>query len=145
VSTILESVVTLTRITCGHCGVPFAIPETFRAEKASAGGDFYCPNGHCRTYSETEIVRLRKEKARLEAAVLAKQAEANQQRERYFAEQREHEKTQKKMTRLKKRTAAGVCPCCQRTFQQLSRHMKTKHIEFVKEHGIPVPEPEKVA
>jgi hypothetical protein len=121
------------------------MPETYRQQRQEDGQTFYCPNGDPRAYVEPEIDRLRKETARLQAAVLAKQAEANQQRERYFAEQREHEKTQKKMTRLKKRTAAGVCPCCQRTFQQLSRHMKTKHVEFVKEHGIPVPEPEKAA
>jgi hypothetical protein len=23
-----------------------------------------------------------------------------------------------------------VCPCCQRSFQNLSRHMKTKHPEY---------------
>lgn len=33
-------------------------------------------------------------------------------------------------TRLKNRIAAGVCPCCQRTFQNLARHMKCKHPKY---------------
>lgn len=34
---------------------------------------------------------------------------------------------------LRNRAAAGVCPCCNRTFEQLGRHMTTKHPEYVKE------------
>lgn len=33
-------------------------------------------------------------------------------------------------TRLKNRAAHGVCPCCNRTFQQLARHMSAKHPDF---------------
>lgn len=35
-------------------------------------------------------------------------------------------------TRIKKRIAAGVCPCCNRTFQNLARHMENKHKEYSK-------------
>tara|TARA_Y100000310_G_scaffold338946_1_gene430083 strand:- start:1163 stop:1354 length:192 start_codon:yes stop_codon:yes gene_type:complete len=34
------------------------------------------------------------------------------------------------VTKLKNRAKAGVCPCCNRTFQNLSRHMETKHPDF---------------
>jgi hypothetical protein len=130
--------ITLTKMECPVCGIPYALTERYRSKKNETGDSWVCPNGHSLSYSDSEVKRLKRE---LEAKTL----EANRNREQYFAEQRKHEQTQKAMTRLKKRTAAGVCPCCQRTFQQLSRHMKTKHIEFVKEHGIPVAEPEKVA
>lgn len=33
-------------------------------------------------------------------------------------------------TRLKNRIAAGVCPCCQRTFVNLARHMKGQHPNY---------------
>jgi hypothetical protein len=138
VSITYKEEILLTTMVCGKCGISFALPENYREKRQEDGGTFYCPNGDPSVYRETDLQRVRKE---LEAQKL----ETIRNRDRYFAEQREHEKTQKKMTRLKKRTAAGVCPCCQRTFQQLSRHMKTKHVEFVKEHGIPVPEPGKVA
>jgi hypothetical protein len=32
-------------------------------------------------------------------------------------------------TRARRRSAAGTCPCCGRTFQQLVRHEKAKHPE----------------
>jgi hypothetical protein len=38
-------------------------------------------------------------------------------------------KSEAELRRIQKRTAAGVCPCCNRTFQQLARHMKTRHPE----------------
>lgn len=34
------------------------------------------------------------------------------------------------VTRLKNRAAAGVCPCCTRSFENLRRHMTTKHPTF---------------
>ncbi len=34
------------------------------------------------------------------------------------------------MTKVKKRAANGVCPCCNRTFSDLARHMKAKHPDF---------------
>jgi chemotaxis response regulator CheB len=44
---------------------------------------------------------------------------------------REHSATRAQLTKTKKRVANGVCPCCNRTFKQLARHMKAKHPEFV--------------
>ena len=37
----------------------------------------------------------------------------------------------KQLTRLQKRIHAGVCPCCNRTFTNVARHMKTKHPNVV--------------
>jgi hypothetical protein len=42
-----------------------------------------------------------------------------------------------RVTRLKNRAAAGVCPCCNRTFAQLARHMATKHKGFTAEEVVP--------
>lgn len=33
-------------------------------------------------------------------------------------------------TRIKNRIAAGVCPCCNRTFKNLARHMGNKHPDY---------------
>lgn len=61
----LSNQIELTQMVCGNCGCVFAIPESLRAEKEKAGGHWYCPNGHCRTYTETEIDRLRKRRYEL--------------------------------------------------------------------------------
>ncbi|HYC31767.1 MAG TPA: hypothetical protein VEB59_05720, partial [Gemmatimonadales bacterium] len=31
------------------------------------------------------------------------------------------------VTKIKRRVAGGVCPCCNRTFSDLARHMSGKH------------------
>ena len=38
--------------------------------------------------------------------------------------------------RLKRRVAAGTCPCCQRTVAQLARHMQTKHPDYGKTDNV---------
>lgn len=123
--TFAETVVLVT-IDCADCAVAFAIPKRMQQVKLEQRGTFYCPNGHANTYADTEIDRLRRE-------VTRKTAEANGLRERYFTEQREHEKTQKALKRIRKRTANGVCPCCHRSFKQLASHMKVKHPDFIEQ------------
>ena len=61
---------------------------------------------------------------------IAKQQLARAEDERRAAE-RKAEKALKETKRLKKRAAAGTCPCCSRTVIQMARHMKTKHPDFV--------------
>jgi ssDNA-binding Zn-finger/Zn-ribbon topoisomerase 1 len=121
---------TLVAMTCPSCGVKYAMPQVMRDNKESVGGSWFCVNGHSLTYTETEIKRLRRE-------LEQKRLEVVRQQENYFAEQRRHERTTKQLRSLKKRTAAGVCPCCKRSFSQLARHMHTKHAEFVKKNGLP--------
>lgn len=36
-------------------------------------------------------------------------------------------------TKLKKRIANGMCPCCKRSFQNLGRHMKTQHPQYTRD------------
>ena len=117
----------LTTIVCGKCGVTFAMPETLRKERQQEGGDVYCPNGHPRVYRETDVERERKlrveaEKRAEEALRLKQAAEAASRLHR-----EEADKALKAQERLKKRASAGVCPCCNRTFQNLARHMNVKH------------------
>lgn len=119
--------VTLSTLECGVCGIQFAMPRTMYDKARKDGSWFYCPNGHNVHYSETENDQLKKELA-------AKQVEVFKQRELFFAEQRAREQTERQLNKMRRRVAQGVCPCCKRTVSQLSRHMKTKHPEFVEEH-----------
>lgn len=120
---------TLTQMTCGNCGVAFAIPETMRAEKERDGGSWYCPNGHSRVYTESVAEKLAKAEERLRVSRQREQAT----RDLLAAEERSHRATRGVVTRQKKklvRVANGVCPCCNRTFQNLLRHMDTKHPDY---------------
>lgn len=119
--------VTLVKEECCSCGMAFALPKSLQDRFRENHTWFYCPSGHQQHYTgESAEAKLRRE---LEAQKL----ETSRQREYYFAEQRKNEQAQRKIKKLNKRSAAGLCPCCNRTFSQVSRHMKTKHPEFVKE------------
>jgi hypothetical protein len=37
------------------------------------------------------------------------------------------------VTKIKRRVAHGVCPCCQRTFKDLARHMEGQHPDYAKD------------
>lgn len=47
------------------------------------------------------------------------------------AEKKRADNAEKKIIQTKRRALAGVCPCCTRTFQNVQRHMKSKHPNVV--------------
>jgi len=120
VATRIEVGVTLEPIECGRCGVWFAIPERMIAERRKDGETFYCPNGHGRVYRDSEFDQLR------DRAVQARRR----------AEQLQREKDQlvndlldqvKLHKRVLRRVHGGVCPHCNRTFQNLQEHVARQH------------------
>ena len=120
---VIDHQLTLVTQECGACGVVFAWPQQLKDELLRTRRDWYCPNGHVRHFIvETEEERLRKRvhQIELENTRLANEVET---KEKTLA------KALREQKRMKTRVAAGVCPCCNRTFQQLARHMKTKHPE----------------
>lgn len=113
-------------ITCYKCGTPFAVPADVRARWQANGEYFCCPFGHSQHYSESTENRLRKqlESARRGAELARRQRDRAENSARAL---RGH------LTRQKKRHAAGTCPCCQRTFSNLRRHMEGQHADYLKE------------
>jgi quinolinate synthase len=102
------------------CGIALAIPENLNSYvHRHKGKEVYCPLGHSFVYNDTTEERLAEER-RQHAAT----------KSLLHQEERSHAQTRGQLRREKKRVAAGVCPCCNRTFQQLSRHMKNKHPEY---------------
>lgn len=127
--------VTLESETCCKCGIVFGIESRHRAElrRKTTKASFFCPNGHEQHYvGETEADRLRRELAW-----------AERQRDNARAELRMTANSLRVVkghkTRLKKRIAAGVCPCCRRSFENVARHMKSKHPDYAASDGEPKP------
>lgn len=111
----LELLQTFELENCCNCGVAFAIPADMVRVLRETHRTFYCPNGHGQSYTaETQAERLARE------FLKAKDAYAEQFRLQLLAEREQRE-------RIQKRIGAGVCTCCNRTFQNLKRHMATKH------------------
>ena len=111
---------------CGSCGVFFVIPELVYTNHRDHGGYSYCSNGHTWGWKEGRIQTdaMRRERDRL------KQDNARLEDEKAAA-LREAVSAKAQTMQVRRRAAAGVCPCCNRTFQNVQRHMKTKHPNVV--------------
>lgn len=127
----------LTIIECSECSSSIALTNEHRGWALKDSRiTFYCPRGHAQHYGDSELDRVKAklaEQTRIatEQAARAQQAQARMQSAE-LAEERavtERNAAQREVKRMKTRAAAGVCPCCNRTFVQLARHMKTKHPE----------------
>lgn len=122
--TIVEKrTIELTTMECPVCDVTYAMPETLRSRcedhRGEQGYGWYCVNGHSLHYpGETAEQKARKEADRAKL-------EAMEERDKRIA-------AENAKRRLEKRIANGVCPCCNRSFVNVQRHMKTKHPEVTK-------------
>lgn len=116
----------LIELQCGKCGVWHAIPKAIHATCVEEGGFWHCPNGHSWGYREGRREReaVRRERDQLKQRVA-------QLDDTVAAERRAREDAETKLRTVKRRAVAGVCPCCNRTFQNVQRHMKSKHPNVV--------------
>jgi DNA repair exonuclease SbcCD ATPase subunit len=128
-------------IVCYNCGVPFMMPENLRRKFKDTGDSFYCPNGHRQYYSKTtnqdSEEKIQKLKSEHEKKLRELREHENELRElcwkKNHAEVQLNKKSveakglKAKNTRMMNRIRAGVCPCCNRHFENLERHMETKH------------------
>jgi hypothetical protein len=129
----------LTTVTCATCSMLYAIPSGLHRAAREWAGDrddgrgwkLCCPVGHTWWYTgkKTRAERLEEQ---LRVALLQSQAE------RDLREDTERRLRAQKgaTTKAKKRAAAGVCPCCGRSFVQLRRHMASQHPDVLAEHNI---------
>lgn len=116
-----------------QCGVTFAMDANFYRERLEDGRNFYCPNGHPQHFAESRQAQLdRAIRERNQARQERDVAQANERAERARAnhEQKCRKAARTTLRKARERIAAGVCPCCTRTFQQLARHMKSKHPHY---------------
>jgi aspartate/glutamate racemase len=114
----------LRAVNCYSCGTTFGMESSFYQDRVRDHGEFYCPNGHRQHFiGETEAERLKR------------QLDAERSRSEFFRRQSESERRSKsaikgQLTKTKNRIAKGVCPCCNRQFSDLHRHMETKHPDY---------------
>ena len=115
--------VTIVGETCCNCGIAFGMPDSFMRQKRRDTTNFFCPNGHPQHYAVSEVDKLRKQLELQKAATEYERARAQRIDRQLVA-------SRGQITRTKNRVANGVCPCCNRTFQDLGRHMTTKHCDY---------------
>lgn len=115
---------------CCSCGVRFGIEQTHNTELLRTKEAFYCTNGHRQYYQGESDADKASRLARELASARDREATLRQENQTRWRLQRAAEG---KTRAIKRRVAAGVCPCCTRTFQNLAAHMANKHPGFPKE------------
>ena len=121
---------------CWKCKSDVWLPdELYDAAKHSSSVAFYCAYGHRAIFAEgeTEADKLRRERDRLAQRVAERDDEIKRQREMREGVVRQLSATRGVVTRIKNRVGHGVCPCCNRSFGDLYRHMSTKHPGYAAE------------
>jgi hypothetical protein len=134
----LNFTVSFTDLNCCKCGIGFAITTDAYHRLRKSHAFFYCPlcgqNQHFTGLSDEE--KLRKELEAEKARKLDILAEANRLRECNGALNRSLTAQRSATKRIKNRVSHGVCPCCTRSFENLRRHMDTKHPDYMAEKVI---------
>jgi hypothetical protein len=114
--------------TCCNCGMTFGITQGFMDMRRNDGEIFYCPNGHSQHYSHSIKSKLED----MKKAFLNAQQDTQWWREEAEAKAKALSSTKGQLTKVKNRIAKGVCPCCNRQFLDLNRHMDNQHPEYNK-------------
>ena len=121
--------VDLTTTDC-WCGLPFAMPTRLYEQCKKNGNTFYCPLGHTVVFRESDVDRMRRARDLLKQQIAERDDRISDLYGQVETEERRTAAYKGHITKLKKRASAGVCPCCNRTFQNLHRHMTTKHPDY---------------
>lgn len=121
-------------MTCPCCGVTYAMPARLQSNAYDRGHReivWYCPNGHELGYNGPSETERAEQKATRESERATRlQARLDQTEAALRGQKSRASRFKNDRDRERKRTAAGVCPCCDRTFQNLARHMAGQHPEF---------------
>jgi hypothetical protein len=129
-------------IRCCQCDEIFGMCGATYQTLERSGATWHCPFGHRQHFtlgpSEADKLRAALQKQEQETRKAREEAERERRWRLEGQEQRQHLErrlaaTRGVNTRMRNRVANGVCPCCNRTFVNLARHMSTKHKGFVAE------------
>jgi hypothetical protein len=126
----IDVVATFELIDCANCHIVFGVGEEHVARLRKSGANFFCPAGHSLSFGESETDKLRKELERAKAQGDRLEARVTHLRDQAAAAERSRAAHQAQATRLRNRIGKGVCPCCNRTFADVARHMSGQHPDF---------------
>lgn len=125
-------VITLVQVDCFKCHAIFGMTKVADAHKRRSHEDLWCPCcGAQQAYGgKSDLERLREDKGNLERSLVRERARHDQTRADRNVTKRRLSATRGVITRTKNRIANGVCPCCNRQFQNLANHIANKHPDY---------------
>lgn len=115
---------------CGVCGVPHGLSDQKYNSAMNDGKGWYCPNGHSLVFTQNEKQKLEKELVKEKQRREWAEQSADRARKSASREERRARAYKGVLTKTKNRISKGICPCCNRTFQNLMNHMKLQHPEY---------------
>jgi hypothetical protein len=113
-------------VECCRCATPFLMTKRMNRNFRENKDTFYCPIGHPQGYYG------KNEKDKLEDELKKLRIEKDEQEQELQNKWLDEMNRANKLDRKLKRVHNGVCPCCKRSFENLRRHMETKHPEISK-------------
>lgn len=131
----------LESITCGECGVIFAMPEKMLDARRTDGQRFWCPNGHCRVFNhgktEAEVLAGRLKDAR--NSITYQQRRAEEAERRAAAQRGVATRHRRERDEARAIIGEGVCPVdgCRRHFKDVERHMARVHPDYGNRANLP--------
>jgi hypothetical protein len=132
--TIPDVEVVLEHIACCECGLNFAVDDRWTAGRRRDHAFWYCPNGHRQHWGG--LTKAEQDADRLRKLLESEQSYARDLHFRLESERKQHSATKGQLTRQKKRAAAALCPCCNRSFKQLRQHLTRMHPDFVEQGAV---------
>lgn len=118
----------LRTVNCPSCQIIYALPSSLYdwLKKHSEASqyrtmDTYCPNGHEWRFTGADAEERQRRRAENAEAELERAREQRDAAKRSAAAEKGHR------TRILNRIKNGVCPWCNRTFQDVRRHARSKH------------------
>lgn len=125
---------------CYTCKCEMWLPQALydAAQHAKGVITFYCAYGHGQVFAkgETDLDKMRRERDRLYQEMAYKDDLLKEIGRKLDASQDMLRREKAAATKAKKRSAAGTCPCCHRTFRQMALHMANKHPTFKAEKAV---------
>lgn len=115
---------------CCLCGVQFGLTDRMYRARRADKETFYCPNGHGQAYVKSEADKLRQQLQEAQARATHVLDQLTAERQAHETERKSHAATKGQLTKTRKRVAGGVCPCCNRSFVNLGRHMAGQHPDY---------------
>jgi hypothetical protein len=118
---------------CYRCKCVMWIPQNLeQAARRSSKIEFFCAYGHGQIFAEGEsdLDKLRRERDQLAQRIAQRDDRIKALCEEREAANRRAAAARGRVTKIKNRVGHGVCPCCNRTFENLARHMTSQHPSF---------------
>jgi hypothetical protein len=121
---------------CWHCKCEMWLPQALydAAQHGRETITFYCAYGHPQVFckGESDLDKMRRERDMARQQIAQREDDIKALKDLVAKERNQANAYKASATKARKRAAAGICPCCNRSFAsaQMARHIATKHPDF---------------